>query len=132
MLDTTPNLLITDDDAALRESLREAFSERGYCTVTAGNGEEALEIIRSSVVHLLLIDMHMPRLTGLETLKAIRDMEAAPPSILISGGLTERLIEEAKSAHAFSVLPKPLRFPEVNATVQEAMWTTYQWSPPAR
>lgn len=128
----TPKLLITDDDIALRDTLRDAFAVRGFQTVTASNGEEALEIIRSSVVHLLLIDMHMPRLTGLETLKAIKSMEAAPPSILISGGLTEQLIDEAKSAEVFSVLAKPLRFSDVDAKVKEALWSTYRWSPSAR
>lgn len=132
MLDTTPNLLIADDDVALRDSLASAFSERGFCTVAAGNGEEALDIVRGSTVHLLLIDMHMPKLTGLETLQALRGIDNAPPGILISGGLTDQLIEEAKSASVFSVLPKPLRFPELNAIVREAMWATYQWTPPAR
>lgn len=128
----TPNLLIADDDAALRETLRDAFVERGFHASTAGNGEEALEFLQDHVVHVLLIDMHMPRLTGLETLKALRDFERRPASILISGGLTDRLIEEAKSASVHSVLPKPLRFREVSDKVRAALWDAYRWTPDAR
>ena len=64
----TPSLLITDDDRDVRETLRDVFQSRGFLTQTAGDGEEALRIVRNQEIHLVLIDMHMPRLTGIEAI----------------------------------------------------------------
>ena len=68
-----PNLLITDDDRDFRLSLSEALSRRGYRTVLAADGFEALEVIRSQHIHLALLDVHMPRLDGLGMLQSLRD-----------------------------------------------------------
>ena len=66
----SPSLLITDDDSDFRETLQVVFEPQGFRTLLAGDGEEALHIVRHEEVHLLLLDMHMPKLTGLETLAA--------------------------------------------------------------
>jgi len=68
----TPSLLITDDDAALRETLGGLFQPRGFRVLFAGDGEEALRIVGQEEVHLILLDMHMPKLTGLETLRRVK------------------------------------------------------------
>ena len=72
MLTTLPSLLITDDDLEFRQTLRTVFEGQGFQTLLAGDGEEAIHIVRTQEVHLVLLDMHMPKLTGLEVLKAIR------------------------------------------------------------
>ena len=72
----SPSLLITDDDPAFRETLRVVFEPEGYRTLLAGTGEEALDIVRNQEVHLVLLDMHMPRLTGLETLRQVKQFRA--------------------------------------------------------
>src|SRR5262249_61369549 len=59
------SILITDDDAGSRETLREIVEVEGYQTRLAGSGEEALEIVHVERVDLALLDMQMPRLTGL-------------------------------------------------------------------
>src|SRR5262245_38996304 len=61
----TPRLLITDDDRDFRETVAGLLSDRGFETLQAGDGEEALELVGKFEVHLLLLDMHMPRLSGL-------------------------------------------------------------------
>ena len=70
MLIETPSLLITDDDPGFRETLRVVFEPRGFRTLLAGDGEEALQIVHQEQVHVVLLDVHMPKLTGLETLRA--------------------------------------------------------------
>lgn len=122
-----PNLLITDDDGAFRETLRGVFAGRGFRTITAGDGAEALEIVRGQPIHLLLTDMHMPKMTGLETIRRIRQARLVLPCILLSGRLDERLTEAARLVEAFSVLSKPVRFAEVTDAVQRAMMVTYGW-----
>jgi CheY-like chemotaxis protein len=122
-----PSLLITDDDRDFRETMRMAFEPRGFRTLVACDGQEALEIVHSQPVHLLLLDMHMPRLTGLETIRRVKQYRENLPCILISAGLDDRLAEEARRAKAFSALAKPVRYAEVTRTVEQALQITYDW-----
>src|SRR5262245_61569704 len=103
-----PSLLITDDDRDFRETLREVFEPRGFRTILAADGEEALEIVGREAVHVILLDMHMPRLTGLETMRRVQELYTPLPCILISAALDDQLIQQAWEARAFSVLPKPI------------------------
>jgi len=122
-----PSLLITDDDAEFRATLREVFQPRGFHTLLAGDGEEALKIVRSQPVHLLLLDVHMPKLGGLETLRAIRRFRAMLPCILMSARLDQMILEQARREHAFSVLAKPVTLEQLTSTVRRALRRTYDW-----
>lgn len=119
-----PSLLITDDDRDLRETLREVFRRCGYHTLLAADGQEAVQIVQQDEVHLVLIDHHMPRLTGLEAIERIKDFSARLPCILISGHLDDDL---RRQAQAFRVLSKPVNFAEVTQTVADALRWTYDW-----
>jgi CheY-like chemotaxis protein len=122
-----PSLLIVDDDGAFRETLCSVFAPRGFNTLTARDGDEALEIVRRQPVHVLLTDMHMPRLSGLETIRRIRQCRLILPCILLSAGLDDGLVEEARDLQAFSVLRKPVRFSELTGVVRQALRVTYGW-----
>ena len=102
------SILITDDDAECREALREVFEPQGYRTYLAQSGEEAIDIVQDHDVHLALMDMHLPRLSGLETIAIVRQIKGLLPTILISGDLDENLLRRALSEHAFCVLAKPV------------------------
>ena len=123
----TPSLLITDDDRDFRETLREVFASRGFDTVLAEDGQEALQIVRCRHIHIVLLDMHMPRLTGLETIRRVKQLRAVVPCILISAKLDEDLAEEARQADAFTSLSKPISLPEMTQTVSHAMRQTFNW-----
>jgi CheY-like chemotaxis protein len=123
----TPSLLITDDDISYRETLRGVFESRGLKTLLAGNGEEALKIVQSEPVHLVLLDMHMPRLSGLETLQRLKEIRALLPCILLSAQLDEMIIEQARLAHAFSVLSKTVTLSQIRSAVGQALERTYAW-----
>ena len=120
-----PSLLITDDDPAFRETLQLVFEPEGYRTLTAGDGEEALSIINSQEVHLVLLDMHMPKLTGLETLRLVKRFRAPLPCILLSAELDEQVIQQALLAQAFSVLRKPVTRRQITWVVRQALERTY-------
>ncbi len=122
-----PSLLITDDDRDFRETLRLAFEPLGFRTLVAGDGEEALEIVHREPVHLLLLDMHMPRLTGLETIRRVKQFAEELPCILLSADLDEQMAEEARRARAFSALAKPVRFAEIKRVVNLALQSVYGW-----
>ncbi len=129
MLSENPAILITDDDRDFRETLREVFQPRGFQTLLAADGHEALEIVHRERVHVLLLDMHMPRLDGLETVRLVKQRKVVLPCILLSARMDEALAEKARSADVFSSLSKPIRFREVLDTVHEALRVTYDWPP---
>ncbi|HEV3341864.1 MAG TPA: response regulator [Pirellulales bacterium] len=122
-----PSILITDDDRGFRETLRGVFEPEGFRTLLAENGAEALDIVCSSVVDLLLLDMHMPRLTGLETLRMVKKLNSRLPCILLSGHPDEGLAEQALRADAFSFLTKPVSRITITSTVRAALSKAYGW-----
>jgi CheY-like chemotaxis protein len=107
-LDRPYSILVTDDDPVVRETFREIFEPVGFKTLLAESGEEAIDIVRGQDVHLALMDMHLPRLSGLETMTLVRQIKGVLPMILISGESDDNLLRKALSAHAFCVLAKPV------------------------
>jgi len=79
------------------------------------------------VVHLALLDMHMPRLTGLETLRQVKLFKAMLPCIILSADLDEKIAEQARREHAFSVLRKPVTSIQIRRVVTQALEATYNW-----
>lgn len=124
-----PSLLITDDDRDFRETLRSVFEPKGFRTLLASCGEEAVSIVQREEVHIALVDFHMPRLTGLETARELRSYRDELPCILISAALDEQIIAEAQEVPVYSVLAKPFGSSEVRQTVCEALQTFYNWTP---
>jgi CheY-like chemotaxis protein len=118
------SILITDDDRACREAMREIVEPQGFRTLLAACGEEALDIVQDEEVHLALLDMHMPSMTGLEVLKLLRQMHELPV-ILVTGDATAALIRQAQQARAYSVIPKPVSKNVVLYTVVRALFRTY-------
>src|SRR6266849_593570 len=128
MVKTSSNpfsILITDDDRGCREALRSIVEPEGYRTLLASSGEEALDIVRDEAVHLALLDMHMPTLTGLETLQLVHQINALLPCILVTADANETLIREAFKAQAYSVIPKPVSRNVVLYTVVRALVRVY-------
>ena len=119
------SILITDDDPAIRESMRELFVPKGFTTYLAGSGEEALEIACSRNIHLALLDIHLPKLSGIETLGMMRQSRVILPVILMSADHDENLLRRALAAHAFSVLSKPVSVNEVMYVVTRALEKFY-------
>ncbi len=93
----------------------------------ARDGEEALKIVRTQEVHLVLLDMHMPKLTGLETLRLVKQFRAMLPCILLSAHLDELIVEQARLAQAFSVLSKPVTLGQLTGVVRQALQRAYNW-----
>jgi two-component system, response regulator PdtaR len=118
-------VLITDDDSGIRNALREIVEAQGFRPVLAAHGDEAIEIVQSEPIHLALFDMQMPKLTGLETLQLVRQINALLPAILITADATMELMRQAFEAHVFSVIPKPVNAPIVTRTILRALVRVY-------
>jgi CheY-like chemotaxis protein len=127
MTDHSPSLLITDDDADFRATLRDVFEPRGFRTLLAGDGEEAVDIVRREAVHLVLFDMHMPRLTGLEAIRRVKLFRPVLPCILISAQLDETITKAALEVNAYRVLPKPIGLRTITDVVAQALEDVYHW-----
>jgi len=123
------SILITDDDEGCRESLRAIVEPEGYRTLLASSGEEALDIVREERVHLALLDVQMPTLTGLETLQLVREINAVLPCILVTADATDVLMREAFRMRAYSVIPKPVSRNVVLYTVVRTLVRVYGSAP---
>ena len=125
------SILITDDDRGSREALAGLLADRGFQTVQAASGEEAIEIVRVEMIHLVFFDMHMPRMTGLEALQQVRLVNALLPAILVTADATRDLIREAFQAQVYSVIPKPVNKNIVLHTLARALRQVYGVPPDA-
>ncbi len=124
-LDLPPSILVTDDDPASRETFREIFEPVGFRIHLAESGEEAIDIVQGHDVHVALMDMHLPKLSGLETMAIVRQIKGMFPMILISADQDEHLMRKALSAQAFSVLAKPVSRSLVIYIVRRALEKFY-------
>lgn len=120
-----PSILITDDDPIARETLRDIFVPVGYRTLLAESGEEAIDIVKDQDVHLALMDMNLPKLSGLETICLVRQIKSVLPMILITAEQDDNLLRKALSAHAFCVLAKPVSKNVVIYVVTKALEKYY-------
>jgi CheY-like chemotaxis protein len=119
------SILITDDDEGCRDALREIVEPEGYRTYLASSGEQAVDIVRQSAVHLALLDMQMPTLSGLETMTMMRQINSVLPCVIVTADLTESLMRQALRAHAYSVIAKPVSKHVLLYTVVRALVHAY-------
>lgn len=123
-----PSILITDDDLRLRETLRGVFEPEGFRTLTASDGEEALEIVQTNEVHLLMVDLHMPRFGGLDTIRLIRQRRLELPCILMSAEADRQTVEEVQRWQPVSFLPKPIKRLNMIEAVRAHLRHCYNWT----
>lgn len=120
------SILIADDDRGNREALGEMLDSRGFRTVLAADGGEAVELVQVDLVHLILFDMHMPRLTGLEAFAVIRQtLDRILPAVLMTADANTELIRQAFAAQMYSVIPKPVSANVVLHTLERALTKVY-------
>jgi CheY-like chemotaxis protein len=123
------SILIADDDRDCRDALRDIMQPAGFQLLVASSGEEALDLVQINTVHLALFDMHMPTLTGLETLRLVRQFRAGLPAILVTADANENVVRQAIAAQFFSVIPKPVSKSVLLYTVGRALMRFYGSGP---
>ena len=125
------SILIADDDRGTRETLGELLNARGFRTMLAADGGEAVELVQVDLVHLVLFDMHMPRLSGLEAFAVIRQtLDRLLPAVLMTADPNTDLIRQAFAAQVYSVIPKPVNGNVVLHTLERALAKVYGPRPP--
>jgi nitrogen regulation protein NR(I) len=114
-------ILIVDDDDQLRKSFYKLLTEEGYRVVSAASGEAGCEAVKDAVPDLVVLDLRLPGMSGLETFQAMHSIEPKLPVIIMTAfGTTETAIEATKRG-AFDYVLKPFEIPEMLAVIQQAL-----------
>ena len=100
------SILIVDDEFAVRESFRMLLKDY-YDIYTAPGGEEALNIMKQRKIHLITLDLNMPNLSGIETLREIRKIDAEVPIIILTGYGTKQDLKDALLYGVKDIISKP-------------------------
>jgi CheY-like chemotaxis protein len=101
-------VLIADDDRLVRTMLADLLAELGHAVVAAENGVDAVDLCARERPDLLILDFLMPKLSGLDALKAIRDRGVRSPVVLLTA-ISDASFREVEGAEAVEVvLPKPV------------------------
>jgi two-component system nitrogen regulation response regulator NtrX len=116
-----PRILVIDDEAAIRDSLRMILEYEHYEFLGAASGPEGLSIIKRDAPDMVVLDIKMPGMNGLETLAEIRKVEGAVPVAMISGHGTITDAMQATRLGAFDFIEKPFTSERVLVTVAKGL-----------
>ncbi len=114
-------ILIIDDDEAALETMSDALSNQGYEIVSISDGEKALDMIQKRMFDVVLTDLKMPDVDGMEVLTAARDMDSEAQVIMITAYGSVNKAVEAMSAGAATFIEKPVDLAELREKVKKAM-----------
>jgi len=115
-----PRILIVDDDRGQRSLLDSFLRGQGFDTVPVSSGELALEVLRTEPISMMISDVRMPGMTGLETLRHARQEHSVLPVLLVTAYADIREAVGAMRDGALNYLAKPIDLDELLTTVQQA------------
>ena len=121
MADNPPSILVVDDELSMRELLEFMLGKQGYRVLLAATGKEALTKIEKAHYDLLLCDIRLGDMTGLEVLKASKKKNPHTTVIMISAFSTTETAVEAMNQGAFDYVPKPFENEELLQTIANAL-----------
>jgi len=107
-METTRKMLIIDDDSIVRESISDFFEDSGYDVVQCVNGREGIEAVRNEDPTVILCDLHMPGISGLEVIDVVKEEKPETPLIVVSGNGVIKDAIEAVSRGAWNYIMKPI------------------------
>ena len=115
------NILVIDDEKGIRDLLEYEFSAHGYRVTTAGDGLEGLEKVKHEKFHLVISDIKMPKLDGIQTLEKIKQIDPNVEVIMATGfGTIETAIQSIKKG-AYDYIQKPFQMQEILAIAEKAL-----------
>ncbi len=121
MLTKQTKILIADDESAIRKSLTEILRFKGFDCTSARDGKEAVEIIKNEQIDLVLLDLELPRMKGVEVLKRALEMRPEMQIIIISAYGTIQKAMEITRLGAYDFIEKPLEAERILLTIRRAL-----------
>lgn len=113
-------VLVVDDDPDLLEIMRSDITEMGYDTISANHGKEAMEIVKATPIHIVLSDLNMPFLSGVQLLRELRRNSFYLPFIVLSSyGSRDEAVELLRLG-AYNFLSKPVNYETLQTTLADA------------
>ena len=115
------SVLIVDDDAALRLILSDFLSQEDYKILLAKDGREALDLLKRQQVDILLLDINMPGMTGMEVLEKVKELGENPLVIMLSALQEVKLAVKAVKLGAYDYLSKPVNLEELKLVIEKGL-----------
>lgn len=114
-------ILIVDDEEVILSGLKEMLEHFSYEILTAASGENALDILASQDVDLIIADINMPRIDGKQIFTAVQEIEPDTPIIIITGINVDDGRAFAQSHQAYGFLTKPIQLEDIKPLVDRAL-----------
>lgn len=120
-----PSILIVDDDEVMVETLRNVLRKKGYELFCAASGNEALELLRKELVDLVLLDMRLPDVDGLEVLSKIKELDTEILVIMMTAYSDVESAVSAMKAGAYHYINKPFELEELRLLIEKGLETKH-------
>ena len=114
-------ILVVDDEPHIRELFHDALSRRGYQVATTNSGTEALALARAEDFDVIFLDIKMPGMNGVETLKGLLGLNPHATYVMITGFASSDLVDESLGSGALMCLSKPFGIREIDDIVSSIL-----------
>lgn len=116
-------ILIVDDNDSLCSAMSFVLSRKGYFAATAHDGMEAIEMVKETPFDLILLDIKLPVMDGVETYKRIKQIRPEAIAIMMTAYAVEELVQDALNEGAFAVIYKPLDIEKAISLIEDSLET---------
>ncbi len=120
-MNISPNILVVEDEEVMMDSLRSILLKEGYFVKTASMGKEGLNYVKDGVFSIVILDLKLPDISGMEVLKRIKEEQPNIVVIIITGYATVQSAVEAMKLGAYDFLPKPFTPDEIRVIIKRAL-----------
>ena len=121
MVPARAKVLVVDDEESIRSVLRQALTDAGHHVLLASDGEQALELLRTNDIEVMLLDMRMPGLSGLDVLSEVRVLSPDTYVIMVTAIAELSTAVDAMKQGAYDYVAKPFGLDDVTMAVQRAL-----------
>ena len=122
-----PRIMIVDDVSSIRQIVTKVFQDVGYQVTEAAKGEEALDLAKIKRVHLVITDVEMPGMSGLELIKALRELKTyqTTPILILARDASDVNVKKAESLGASGFIEKPFTPERLLSVVNQVLVDAY-------
>ena len=115
------NVLVVDDEENVRELLVDVLRANGYCASCVENGRDALQMLKLVDYDMVVTDLHMPTMNGLELMSEIRNQHPGTKTILMTAEAWPEVAREARRQGAFDVIYKPFKYNQLLSVMKRSL-----------